>query len=122
VAADAEEFRRALVNLVENAVHYTLEGGAITVRTWANGSRIHIDIQDTGIGIGEADLPHIFESFYRADKARAMDTGGTGLGLAIVKRIIEMHNGTITVESAPGAGSTFHIELPAVQSSEDRLT
>jgi PAS domain S-box-containing protein len=115
VAAEPDELKRALVNLVENAVHYTLEGGTITVQTQASDGYIHIDIQDTGIGMSEADLPHIFEPFYRADKARAMDTGGTGLGLAIVKRIIEMHNGTIAVESKPGAGSTFHIALPRVQ-------
>jgi PAS domain S-box-containing protein len=115
VTADADELKRAFVNMLENALRYTPDGGSITLRTAASGQRIHVDIQDTGIGIGESDLPYIFESFYRADKARAMDTGGTGLGLAIVKRIIEMHQGTITVESAPGVGSTFHIQLPAMQ-------
>jgi PAS domain S-box-containing protein len=120
VAADAEELRRALVNLVENAVRYTLDGGSITVQTQARGGHVHIDVQDTGIGISEGDLPHIFESFYRADKARAMDTGGTGLGLAIVRRIIEMHGGAISVESTLGAGSTFHITLPMAQASENR--
>ncbi len=71
-----------------------------------------IEVCDTGIGMSQADLPHIFDPFFRADKARAAHTGGTGLGLAIVKKIIEMHGGSIEAESQLGVGATFRVRLP----------
>ncbi len=111
VRASKEELHRAVVNLLENAVNYTPPSGSITIRTRFDNQAIVLEINDTGIGIDKEDLPHIFDRFYRADPARMAVGGGTGLGLAIVKRIIEMHNGSITVNSRPNEGSNFHITL-----------
>jgi signal transduction histidine kinase len=102
----------ALVNLVENAVSYTPGGGVITLRTYKNGAGTVAEVQDTGIGIDAEDLPHIFDQFYRADRARGAEKGGTGLGLAIAKKIVEIHGGTIKVESTPGQGSRFKMYFP----------
>lgn len=101
-----------MTNLVENALHYTPAQGTVTVRTFSNADSVVIEVRDTGIGIDETDLKHVFEHFYRADKARATDTGGTGLGLAIVKKIIDIHNGRIEIESKMGEGSVFRVRLP----------
>ncbi|MBX9674519.1 MAG: cell wall metabolism sensor histidine kinase WalK, partial [Candidatus Obscuribacterales bacterium] len=96
-----------------NSIKYTPEGGSITVSARLSaGNRVEIRIQDTGSGIEPQDLPHIFERFYRADKARTRETGGTGLGLAIVRDIVVMHNGHVEVESTVGQGSVFVIHLP----------
>jgi signal transduction histidine kinase len=109
---DAVELGTALMNLVENAVRYTDPGASVTVRTRAERDCVLIEVSDTGIGIGQDDLPHIFERFYRADKARSTETGGVGLGLAIALKIVEAHKGRIDVESVPGEGSTFRVALP----------
>jgi signal transduction histidine kinase len=111
--ANAIELRRMMVNLVENALHYTPSGGRVKLQTSARENQVVVEIFDTGIGIQAADLAHIFEPFYRTDKARATDNGGTGLGLSIAKKIAERHQGRIEVESAPGQGSTFRVWLPA---------
>jgi PAS domain S-box-containing protein len=116
VLADEGELDRMLVNLVENALNYTPEGGNIWIRTRIDQDNVVAEIADTGIGIGEKDLPRIFDRFYRADTARS--TKGTGLGLSIVKRIVEMHGGTIDVDSTPGKGTTFCIRLPLVEITE----
>src|SRR6185312_934092 len=100
------ELYRAMTNLIENALHYTHSQGRVTIRTFSEAGQVTIEVTDTGIGIDEADLAHVFEHFYRADKARATDTGGTGLGLAIVKKIVDLHDGTIEIESKLGQGST----------------
>ena len=105
--------QRAISNIVGNALHYTPEKGFVTVRTYADLPYIMIEVQDTGIGISDADLPHIFGRFYRTDKARRIETGGSGLGLAITKKIIEGHHGTIEVSSVLGEGSIFRVKLPA---------
>ncbi|MBI5667722.1 MAG: PAS domain S-box protein [Chloroflexi bacterium] len=110
--ADPSRLREAITNLLLNAISYTSDGGAITVRTIRQPEYACIEVQDTGIGISPADLPHIFDHFFRADKARSTDTGGIGLGLTITRRIVELHRGEITVNSAPGRGSTFRICLP----------
>jgi signal transduction histidine kinase len=109
---DTVEFARAMVELIENALTYTPAGGSITVRTSVQQGQNIISVEDTGIGITDRDLPHIFEHFYRADQARSTDTGGTGLGLPIARKVIEAHNGTIEVESIVGQGSIFSIRLP----------
>jgi two-component system phosphate regulon sensor histidine kinase PhoR len=106
-----------MTNLIENAVNYTPDGGAVSVQTWSEDSKIVVEVRDTGIGIGDEDLPHIFEHFYRSDRARSTNTGGTGLGLAMVRRIVEIHRGRIEVESAAGKGSTFRVYLPAASMS-----
>jgi PAS domain S-box-containing protein len=103
---------RAVVNLVENALRYTPPQGNVSIHTFAERDQLAIEVRDTGIGIDQNDLAHIFDAFYRADKARSMDTGGTGLGLSIVKKIVEMHGGSIEVESETGKGSTFRVRLP----------
>jgi len=113
IAASESELYRVFENLIENAIHYTPQGGSLVVVAQKQANGVAVSIRDTGIGIDEKDLPHIFDRFYRADKARSAETGGTGLGLAIVKKIVELHDGTVQVQSQPNAGSTFTIYLPA---------
>lgn len=104
------DLTRAILNLLENATHYTQDHGQITVRTYVQDDDILCEIRDTGIGIHPNDLANIFDRFFRADNARSFERG-TGLGLAIVHRIIELHNGSITVDSQLGEGTTFTIRL-----------
>jgi two-component system, OmpR family, sensor histidine kinase SenX3 len=112
VHGDETQLTSMFTNLVDNAVKYTPPGGRVEVTGGFEGSEIVIRVSDTGIGIPQATLPRIFERFYRVDKARSKETGGTGLGLSIVKHIAENHGGRVTVESAPGEGSTFTVYLP----------
>jgi two-component system OmpR family sensor kinase len=112
VRGDIDKLRQALIALLDNALKYTPSEGDIALSLGIENGQALIRISDTGIGIAPEDLPHIFERFYRADRARSRDRGGSGLGLAIVKSIIQEHNGTIEVESTPGKGSTFTISLP----------
>lgn len=112
VLAEADELVRVFDNLVDNALHYTEMGGQVTIRCQQVKDFAEVKIEDTGIGITQEDIPHIFDRFYRADKARATDTGGTGLGLAIVQRIVELHGGTVMAESTPDVGSVFTVRLP----------
>ncbi len=114
INADQSDIRRALTNLVENAINYTPSGGMITVRTSKHNGEVVVEISDTGIGINSDDLPHIFDRFYRSPQAQSMTNGGSGLGLAIVQKVIEMHQGEIAVESLPQTGSTFRVLLPAI--------
>ena len=111
---DAIKIRRAIVNLVDNAIKYSKEGDTVTVTLMRNGSNAEIEVKDTGIGIPKKDLPNIFDRFYRVDKARARDTGGTGLGLYITHRIVQLHSGTIRVQSKEGKGSVFTLAFPLV--------
>jgi signal transduction histidine kinase len=114
VAGSAVQLQRAIVNLLTNAINHTPQGGIVTLSTkLAEQDRVEIIITDTGTGIDPADLPHIFDRFYRGDKARTRTQGGTGLGLAITREIIARHHGTIDVESTPGQGSKFTMRLPA---------
>ncbi len=114
VRGDAGELRRAILNLVENAVKYTGEGGRVEVSLACSDGWAVIVVQDTGPGIDPADAERIFQPFVRLDVARARATGGAGLGLSIARSIVLDHGGTLTVESAPGAGSRFTIRLPLV--------
>lgn len=109
--ADENELWRLMANLYENALHYTPEHGTITLTTYMVDKQVVAEVQDTGIGIGADDMPHIFDRFYRADPARSLERGGTGLGLAIVKRIVELHGGEIIVQSDEGKGSLFRVLL-----------
>ncbi len=119
VMGDPDQIVRALTNLVANALNYTPEHGEVIVRSRAAGPEhspaewVIIEVSDTGIGIPAAELPHIFERFYRGTNVNPA-IPGTGLGLAIIKEIVELHGGTITVESQEGAGSTFCLRLPAI--------
>jgi len=110
VAADLEVIVK---NLVVNAVKYNRDGGDVTVTLRNDGTRVRLDVTDTGIGIPDEDLPRIFERFYRVDTARSRETGGTGLGLSIVRHAVELHDGQVTVASRRGEGSTFTVVLPA---------
>jgi two-component system sensor histidine kinase BaeS len=111
VEVNETELSQAITHILSNALLYTPEGGSIVLRTRQENQTVVIEIEDTGIGISEQDLPHIFKRFYRADQAR--QTGGhSGLGLAIAQRIIELQSGKIEVISSLGHGSTFRIRLP----------
>jgi PAS domain S-box-containing protein len=111
--SDQKGLHQALLSVFENALAFTGEGGSITTRISGDDNHVTITIQDTGIGIESDDLPHIFERFYRADKART--TRGAGLGLSIAKKIIEDHHGMIHVDSTPGQGTTVLLTLPCQQ-------
>jgi PAS domain S-box-containing protein len=110
--ADESDLTRAFSNLVDNAVHYTQEGGAVAVRARVEGDRLTVQVSDNGIGIPPDDLPHLFTRFFRAANARALDTTGTGLGLAIVRQVVDQSGGTIEVQSELDKGTTFTISLP----------
>lgn len=110
IHVDGERIEQVLVNLIHNAIKFTPAGGAISVSANQKGNEILITVTDTGIGIPEKDLPHIFERFYKVDPARA--TGGTGLGLAIARHLVEAHQGRIWAESKEGEGARFIIALP----------
>jgi signal transduction histidine kinase len=115
VTGSALQLQRAIVNLLTNAINHTPANGTVTLTTkMLEQERVEIIISDTGIGIEPADLPHIFDRFYRGDKARTRTMGGTGLGLAITREIIARHHGSIDVDSTIGQGSRFSIKLPAV--------
>lgn len=109
--ADTDRVRQVMLNLLTNAIHYTPAGGSVAVVARREGPQALFEVSDTGSGIDPKDLPHIFERFYRADKARARASGGTGLGLAIVRSIVELHGGTVAAASSPD-GSTFTVRLP----------
>ncbi len=113
VLADQGQLEQVLLNLLDNAIKYTPDGGDIAIRTRQENKRVIIEVSDTGIGIPSKDLKRIFERFYRVDEGRSREQGGTGLGLAIVKHIVQLHGGEITVTSEAGKGSTFAVTLPA---------
>ncbi|MDY7023628.1 MAG: HAMP domain-containing sensor histidine kinase [Cyanobacteriota bacterium] len=110
VLVDVDRTEQILVNLLGNAVRYT-EKGSIRVKVWQDVKLIWIAVIDTGIGISEEDLPHIFERFWRGERSRSRQLGGTGIGLAITKRLVELQGGTIEVESKLGQGSTFRFSV-----------
>jgi len=112
VRGDADRLRQMLVNLINNAIQYTSADGRIEISLECLGEQAQITLRDTGQGMAPADLPHIFDRFYRADKARSRAAGGTGLGLSIVKWVVDAHGGEIDVSSTPGVGSVFRVRLP----------
>jgi two-component system phosphate regulon sensor histidine kinase PhoR len=110
--ADEEALNAILDNLVDNAIKYTPAGGSIRVRWHAADGHACLEVEDTGIGIPQRDLPRVFERFYRVDKARSRELGGTGLGLSIVKHLTQAMQGTVGVRSVVGRGTTFSVQLP----------
>ncbi|WP_301925579.1 sensor histidine kinase [Corynebacterium glaucum] len=112
VDGDPDRLHQVLLNLITNAFKHAGEDAVVTITLRDNLDRLSIDIADDGVGMSQEDAEHIFDRFYRADTSRTRATGGSGLGLAIVKSIIEQHDGTVSVETAPGKGSTFTLSLP----------
>jgi two-component system, OmpR family, sensor histidine kinase BaeS len=113
VPADPDKICQAVINLLSNALKYTAAGGSVEVRVEPRDGSVEIGVTDTGIGIEAADLPRVFERFYRVDSSRSRATGGAGIGLSIAKAIVDAHGGTISAVSEPGRGSDFRITLPA---------
>nr|WP_315019601.1 ATP-binding protein [uncultured Aminipila sp.] len=112
IEADKRLIKQMLRAIIDNSIKYTPENGKITINSKALGNYAAITISDTGLGIPKEDLPHIFDRFYRVDKARSREFGGTGLGLSIVKWIIEIHGGTIIAESEMGKGTEMTVRFP----------
>ncbi len=111
ITADKGKIEQVLTNLIDNALKFNKENGTIDISISRRDGRVRVEVRDSGIGIPDKDLPRIFERFYRVDKARSRDMGGTGLGLSIVKHIVELHGGTVGVESTEGLGTTFWFTL-----------
>jgi two-component system phosphate regulon sensor histidine kinase PhoR len=116
IYGDEDLLKEVIINLLDNAIKYTPEGGRILVGSRITGEEIEFFVKDTGIGIPEESLARVFERFYRVDKGRSRAMGGTGLGLAITKHIVERHGGKLAVESELGEGSRFSFTLPAANS------
>jgi signal transduction histidine kinase len=109
---DPGRMMQVLSNLMDNALHYTPEGGRISLSAQVVDEKLEIRVKDSGPGIAEGELDRIFDRFYRSDPSRQRDEGGSGLGLAIARAIVEKHNGRIWAESKPGEGTTIVIHLP----------
>jgi two-component system phosphate regulon sensor histidine kinase PhoR len=117
IEADAFRIEQALYNLVDNALkHSGTSAVKVTLEVRSDGHSVSILVHDDGVGIPLSDQPHIFERFYRVHKDRSRDAGGTGLGLSIVKHTVQAHGGSVSVQSNPGSGATFFMNLPIQQS------
>jgi heavy metal sensor kinase len=112
IEGDRSRLKQVIVNLVDNAIKYTNAGGHVGVKVYASDGWCVLEVNDDGVGIPAEAAPHIFERFYRADKARSRQMGGAGLGLSIIKAIVTAHGGLVRVESVEGRGSRFLVELP----------
>ena len=115
-----DDLYEVLFNLVENGIKYNIPGGTLTIQVLRDGDNALIRLIDTGMGIPADALPHLFERFYRVDKARARKTGGSGLGLSIVRSMLERNNGTVSVESTLGEGTVFTVCLPIFDTEEEK--
>jgi heavy metal sensor kinase len=122
IEGDRTHVQQVIVNLVDNAIKYTQDGGRVEVRVQSEENNAVLEVSDNGVGIPAHAVPHVFERFYRADKARARASGGAGLGLSIVKAICAAHGAEITVSSEEGRGSRFHVEVPLAAASGDACT
>ena len=121
--ADGGKIKQVMYNLLSNAVKFTEAGGSITVEGRAEGEDLLVSVKDTGVGIASADLGRIFDEFYQVDGSLTRRHEGTGLGLSLVRRLIELHGGSVAVESSVGEGSVFRFRLPgAVRRSPDETT
>jgi signal transduction histidine kinase len=113
VLADRDALSIIVANLVDNAIKYTSEGGTVTLATGREGIYATVSVRDTGIGLSAEDRERVFEEFYRVRSEQTHGITGTGLGLSLVKRLVEQHQGSITVDSEPGKGSAFTVKLPS---------
>ena len=111
IRGDAERLGQVLNNLLDNAIRHTADDGEIVVRVRHDAGGASLSVSDDGVGISAEHLPHIFDRFYRVDRARSRTSGGTGLGLAIARMIAQAHGGSLTVESSPGQGSIFTLRF-----------
>jgi len=109
---DRNKIEQVFTNLIDNAIKFNRQGGGLKIYAQDSGKDVKVAVEDSGIGIPAKDIPRIFERFYRVDKARSRELGGTGLGLSIVKHIVELHGGSVGVESTEGFGSKFYFTLP----------
>ncbi|MDD5538705.1 MAG: ATP-binding protein, partial [Candidatus Omnitrophica bacterium] len=109
---DKTRIEQVFINLIDNGIKFNKENGFVKICSRELDGKIHISVEDSGIGIPQKDIPRIFERFYRVDKARSRELGGTGLGLSIVRHIVELHGGNVGVESTEGFGSKFWFTLP----------
>ena len=114
-----DDLYQIIFNLVENGIKYNVSGGLLTITLQRDGDTAVVRVQDTGVGISEEALTHIFERFYRVDKARSRKSGGSGLGLSIVRNLVERNRGAICVESTPGSGTLFTVTFPVFDTEED---
>ena len=121
VLADELRLEQVVNNLIDNAVKYTPAGGRVWVRSRQDGAETVLEVEDTGVGLTPEDLPHIFERFYRADKARSREKGGTGLGLSIVKHIAQVHGGSVEAQSVFGEGTRITVRLPTEGAVQARI-
>ena len=119
VSVDRMRIEQVFTNLLDNAFKYTPTGGEIILGARRNGAFVELWVKDSGPGILQADLVHIFERFYRADKARSREHGGTGLGLSIVKHIVKAHGGNVSATSQYGSGTTIHVHLPIADTADE---
>lgn len=117
---DPDLIREAMVNLLSNAMRYTSQGGSVQVRVARDRRNVLVSVQDTGMGIAKEDIPRVFSRFWRSDASRERVAGGLGVGLALTKEIVDRHNGTISVDSEEGVGTTFTLHLPIVHRSHER--
>jgi two-component system phosphate regulon sensor histidine kinase PhoR len=121
ILADQRRIEQVFFNLLDNGIKYTPAGGEVSINVDSSDNNITVAISDTGPGIPLPSLPRIFERFYRVDAARSREQGGTGLGLAIVKHIVQLHGGSISVDSPPGKGATFRVTLQKANSCNQLL-
>lgn len=117
ILGDPDRLRQLILNLADNGLKYTPAGGKVSFGLSKTEQTAHLFVADSGIGIAEKDLPHLFDRFYRVDKARSRAHGGTGLGLSIARSIVQAHNGNIHVTSELGKGTTFYVSLPLLKES-----
>jgi heavy metal sensor kinase len=122
IEGDELWIRRAFLNLIDNAIKYSKDGGRIKLRTETTGDSVRIEVSDQGIGIAPTDIPYIFDRLYRADPARSRNTGGVGLGLSLVKWVVEAHGGKVSVTSRPGRGARFEVTLPVSRAELSQKT
>ena len=115
-----DDLYQVCFNLVENAIKYNVPGGRVFVSVYSDGEQVLLEIEDTGVGIPEADLPKVFDRFYRVDKARSRAAGGTGLGLSIVRDTVRRHGGWVTARPRSPMGSVFTVGFPRYWQEEEQ--